>query len=332
MTEITNEHGIDILALAWLLVDDYDHDSGKDIAPKGKLLSASQLLKSTKAIVLSKRVDYSTEVMDISERSSSCIGQSLHNAVEGVWTSGQYKESLKLANIPQDIIDSIVVNPDPNGIPEGKVPAYFEQRGFKEICGYTIKGKFDAVFDGNLRDLKTTSTYNWTSGNNDENYKLQGSIYKWIFPEIITGDKIKIVFMFNDWTKGRAENNPDYPPSKVSHKYYNLLTEEETQSWLENKVTKIDEHMDMHQDDMIRCTDKELWRNPPIYKYYSKPESALKPNARATKNFDSLAEAEKYKQEKGRGVVVTKYGEVKACTYCNAFSICNQRKEYFSDE
>ena len=105
MTEITNEHGIDILALAWLLVDDYDHDSGKDIAPKGKLLSASQLLKSTKAIVLSKRVDYSTEVMDISERSSSCIGQSLHNAVEGVWTSGQYKESLKLANIPQDIID-----------------------------------------------------------------------------------------------------------------------------------------------------------------------------------------------------------------------------------
>ena len=74
------------------------------------------------------------------------------------------------------------------------------------------------------------------------------------------------------------------------------------------------------------CTDEELWRKETKYKYYS-TETA----SRATKVFDSLAEAIKYKTDKGKGIVKTVKGEVKRCVLCPVASICKQRKLYFDD-
>ena len=48
------------------------------------------------------------------------------------------------------------------------------------------------------------------------------------------------------------------------------------------------------------------------------------------RNFDNLAEANAFKNEKGKGVVVTKLGEPKACEYCPAFDICKQKDAYFA--
>ena len=60
------------------------------------------------------------------------------------------------------------------------------------------------------------------------------------------------------------------------------------------------------------------------------PAKANDPAARSTKNFDNLAEANAFKAEKGKGVVVTKLGEPKACEYCPAFDICKQKDAYFA--
>ena len=82
---------------------------------------------------------------------------------------------------------------------------------------------------------------------------------------------------------------------------------------------------------MIKCSDEELWKGKDTYKYYAKKETA-DAGGRATKRFDTLADAVMHKQEKGKGVIVTDPGQVKACTYCSAFSICEQRKAYFTDD
>jgi hypothetical protein len=88
-------------------------------------------------------------------------------------------------------------------------------------------------------------------------------------------------------------------------------------------------YQDASQDALPRCTDEELWRSEPVYKYYSDP---TKTDGRATKNFDSLIEANNHLTEKGKGVVKTVPGQVKACLYCRAFDICEQRKEYTFDD
>ena len=82
---------------------------------------------------------------------------------------------------------------------------------------------------------------------------------------------------------------------------------------------------------MIECTDKELWRSEDQYKYYSNPETAAK-GGRCTKNFDSASDAELHRITKGKGVVKKSPGQVKACTYCDAFPVCEQRKNWFKDD
>ena len=95
------------------------------------------------------------------------------------------------------------------------------------------------------------------------------------------------------------------------------------------KLQELSRLWDAPEDKLPDCTDKELWRSDPQFKYYSDPEKAKDPSARSTKNFDSLAEAEAFKREKGKGIVITKLGEVKACAYCPAFEGCKQKDQYF---
>ncbi len=55
----------------------------------------------------------------------------------------------------------------------------------------------------------------------------------------------------------------------------------------------------------------------------------MKTDGRSTKNFSNIHDANKFKAEKGgRGIVITKPGEVKACAYCPAFNGCTQKDAY----
>ena len=107
---------------------------------------------------------------------------------------------------------------------------------------------------------------------------------------------------------------------------------DETEDWIRNKIRLLARNINVPENQMPRCTDEELWRSDPKFKYYTDPAKAKQPGARSTKNFDNRAEAHQYKANKGGvGVVVEIPGEVKACGYCAAFDACEQRKEYFND-
>ncbi len=79
---------------------------------------------------------------------------------------------------------------------------------------------------------------------------------------------------------------------------------------------------------MPPCSDDDLWRKDPVFKYYKNPNST----ARSTKNFDTFAEAHARLAEDGFvGKVVEVKGEVVACKYCNAFAVCKQKDTYIAD-
>jgi hypothetical protein len=324
---ITNKNDISLSLAVWLLHDEYDYVEGVD-----QYISATTLMKPLRQMVLSKRVDPKTVEIDVEGFVARAMGKALHDSIEKSWTHG-YARSLKLMGYPDDVIKRIKVNPTDGEVRASNeiIPVYLEQRMFRTIRGWTIGGKFDMVTDGMVQDNKSTSAYSWLLGGKDDDYKLQMSLYRWIdagqpVPKI-TEDFGRINFIFTDWQKTQAKTNPNYPQRRVEHKEIPLMSLRETEDWVCHKLSLIESYRDKLEGDIPECTDDELWRSDPVFKYYSDP---AKTDGRSTRNFSSRADAFSFQASKGKGIVKMVPGEPKRCGYCEAFPICSQKDRYFS--
>lgn len=323
---LSNIHGISLPLAVWLLADDYDYIS------EPNYMSATSMLKSTRQIVLSRRANHEEREIDISAFLASRTGSAIHDSQEKAWrTTGQ--AAMKKLGYPEKIYSNIAINPTPEEIAANPniIPIWIEMRSFRtvEVNGVTYKigGKFDQVIDGRLFDTKTTSVYSYLLGRKDADYAWQGGIYRWLNPELITSDHIYIQFLFTDWQKARARNDPDYPQVKALEFPVQLPSLEETEQFIISKITEIQKYNNAPDEQIPQCTDKELWRGDTVYKYYSDP---AKTTGRSTKNFDDKAEAHAFMASKGgKGVVIANAGDVKACEFCPAFNICKQKDMYY---
>jgi hypothetical protein len=316
----TNLDNIPLSVAVWLANDDYDHDN------RNNHISATGLLKSVRQTVLSLRVQSSDSAPDVKGLIPSSLGSAIHDNIEHAWVNN-YKESLKKLGYPQRVIDLVRVNPKPEELTEDTIAVYLEQRSEKEIEGFIVSGKFDFIAEGRVEDFKSTSTYSYTAGNKDEDYILQGSIYRWLNPDLITDDQMAIQFIFTDWSamRARTEKDKGYPQSRLQERRLNLKSIPETEAWIKSKLIQIRTHLNSKDEEIPECTDKELWRKDPVFKYYKNPEKM----SRATKNFDNIHEANlRMAQDGGVGIIVEQKGTVGACRYCDAFSVCKQKDKY----
>ena len=320
--KITNDHDINLLTTAWLLSDDYDYIN------EPNYYSVTSLMKPTKQVILARRIDKKLETMDVSSMVASAMGSAVHNGIEHVWTGGAYKSALKRMGIPQETIDAIRVNPTEEEASEpGIIPIYFERRGFLKLGKFTLGGKFDVVAQGVLEDFKSTSTYSYMKGNKDGDYIRQLSSYRAIHSDVVTEDYGRINFIFTDWQGREAKSNPNYPAVRTLSKIFELEDPEFIKDWAFKRMTELDNLKDAEEDALPRCTDEQLWRSDPVYKFYLDPTKVF--GGRATKNFTTFADAQAFQTEKGgRGTIITVPGEVKACGYCPAFPVCKQKDEY----
>jgi hypothetical protein len=272
-------------------------------------------------------------ITDVEDFVARAMGKSLHDSIEKAWTTG-YARSLKLLGYPETLIERVRINPSDEEVQTSNeiLPIYMEQRLFREFQGYTIGGKFDLVTEGIIQDNKSTSAYSWLLGSHDDSYQLQMSIYRWLDAgqplRKITEDHGRINFIFTDWQKMQARQNPAYPQKKVEFKEIPLLSLKETEQWISHKLSLIDKNRETPEDQLPDCTDEELWRSEPVFKYYADP---TKTAGRSTKNFPDLNEARAFMASKGgKGIVKTVPGEPKRCGYCEAFPICTQKERYFT--
>jgi hypothetical protein len=327
----TNNTEIPLALAVWLVNDDYDH------IKTDNYISVTSLMKPIRHIILGGRNKVQEE-RDLDDQIPSALGNAIHDSVEKSWVNGKHKINMKKLGYPPAVINRVLVNPTDSEIAEynkGKSPddraivVYVEQRAFRKVGKYTVGGKFDMVADGIVMDIKSTTSFTWVYGGKDEDYKLQMSLYKWMNPDKIDADFGRINFVFTDWQKASARQNPNYPQSRLRYKDIPLMTDSESQKWVENKLKLIELHQLTPEKNLPECTDEELWIGDPEYKFYLKEET-FKAGGRCTKNCSTMQEAKDYQASKGgRGIIVTTVGTPKRCGYCPGFEICTQKDRYF---
>ena len=314
-----NDSNIPLTMAVWLAAD-----YGYDLKYDPMVYSATDLLKPIKSLILTREIknqSLPTETVDISEMAPARLGTAVHTAVELAWVKNHEEAMLELG-YPYALIERIRINPeiaDP-----AYVNIYIEQRTLKQVGKYGISGKFDFVIEGRVRDVKTTKTYNWINGSNNHKYMMQGSIYRWLNPGIITDDWMSVDYAFTDWTPLQAQANKDYPPSRILSKDLELLPIQIVDDFVHERLALIEDLTGKPQSQMPACTPEELWQDPPKYAFYRKAT-----NKKSTKNCDTRAEADALNAAIGNtGVVVERKATPKFCIYCDASSICLQADNF----
>ena len=321
MGKLTNTSAMHIILAGWLAHDGYDYN------PDTKTISVTTLLKPLKQFILGTRVPQKDTATDVVSRVASQTGTAIHEHVEYVWKNHK-NAILNNLGYPNKLIQRFKVNPNKDELDEDDIPIYFEVRSDKAIAGYNISGKYDVVIEGVVNDIKKTSTYTYSKGTKDDDYRLQGSIYRWLNQDTITEDHMNILFVFTDWMASKAalDKTGTYPRYPAMSHSITLLSLADTEAFIVSKLKQIDTMFHASEDMLPRCNDKDLWRDPPQYKYYSNPDKL----GRATKNFPNLADANMHCASKGKGIVLSVPSKVRACTYCNAFDVCKQKEEYIN--
>lgn len=308
--EMINQYGVELPLALWVMHDDYDYQSDPDY------YSATTLLRPVQQTALLKLNADKMRSLDIISLVKAQIGSSIHAHNEAAWKDPKtLRKVIKLLGMREDFVDRLVINP--KLVKDTQIPVYIEVRTIRDIKGKKVGGKFDLVLDGEVNDTKSTGTFSYGKADKQEDYVLQGSIYRWLNPEIITKDTVAINFIFTDWNEYKATtSNGVYPSSPLLTERYALLSLEETEQFILDKIARIEKAVQTKK--MPECTDKELWADPPVWKYYKKAGAA-----RATKNYDNKAEAMKRKAKEG-GIVVETPSKAKACNYCSSMPFCQQ--------
>lgn len=276
-TPLSNKTGVCKPLEIWLRHDSYDYNPAPDY------FSATELLRPTKQIILSRRFP---EQGDIIDRYYAVRGSALHESIErALAASGE--------------------------------ECLMEQRQTRELDGVVIGGKFDLIMDGTLYDFKTTSVSSYQGGKREKDYILQASIYRWLNPTLVTNPKFTICFVLTDWSDRGLLRSGDYPASPCPSKTFELMSIEDTETFLHQKIADIKKNQDKREEEML-CLHDELWPTPTKYKYFANAEST-----RATKVFDTFEEANAYAVGK-KGVVKTVLGENMRCKYCPCAAHCTQ--------
>ena len=316
----TNKTNLPLPMAIWLAHDEYMY------AKTSNELSTTTLLKSPRHIIATRRAMYPEQFpsyligetvpvdIDVIDMAAARFGTAVHSAVENAITNGS-KQALAALGTPLSQAARLVVNPKSNRLPDGSIPIYLEQRAWKEVGDFVISGQFDIVYNGQVQDIKTTGTYSWTSGINDDKYIKQLSIYRWLNPDIITKDTCRINFVFTNWNQHLAFNSDDYPQHRIMSKELPLMSIDETDLYIRHKLDILKQYWLSPLDEIPCCTEEELMHGVKItYKYY---KTGYVEGKRSTKNFDCITEAEKYKmQHGGLGDIVHQLGKLNYCPYC----------------
>lgn len=313
MKRYANPQNIELPMAVFLAADNYNRNLPG--------YSATGLIRPVRQTILGSRITESGQVpIDLISMLKSRIGTAIHQGLENAW-KGSADMAMDALGLPAGIRSRVKVNPDPQDVTSDTLPIYLEQRTSKELDGVTIHGQYDIVFQGEVQDLKTTSVFQFSKQNKVEAFTLQGSIYRWLNPELITKDTLAIHYLLLDWSASRTRD-PAYPKSPVITMRYPLMSPERTLIWIRQRLAALAAMKTAHDSELPECTDEELWRSEPVFKYYKNPTS----KSRSTANFDTLAEAQARLAKDGHiGVIEEKKGEVRACRWCPAAGICQQR-------
>jgi hypothetical protein len=250
--------------------------------------SVTELLDTPRRIALMRR--HADEISeDVSERGWSLLGSSVHKVVEAAFEA--------------DEDDRLVV----------------EHRMFGELDGVTFSGQCD-TYDkstNTIYDLKTASVWEIINGVREEReQQLNCYAYLGRNAEKWPVDNIAAIFILRDWSKKKAEREPDYPQSQMFVYPLRMWTDNEAEEFIRWRI-KVHEGAKV---DLPYCTPDEQWVRPTEYAVMSAGRKS------AHRLLDSAQEAQAWITTNRKGTfVVERPGEAVRCEdYCSVMPLCSQ--------
>ena len=118
-----------------------------------------------------------------------------------------------------------------------------------------------------------------------------------------------------------------YPPASVVQVDFDLFTVEATEQYCLEYYQRM---LDVIKDGsytVLKCTDAELWRDPPLFKVY-KDDQSKRALPRGTFTNPILANDFAFAHSSPTAMVRAIESAPTKCTYCSAASVCPQRQGF----
>jgi hypothetical protein len=195
------------------------------------------------------------------------------------------------------------------------INAFGEEKLTFSIGNKTIAGKSDLYHDEEISDWKVTSVWNFLLGAKDE-WIAQLNVYKFLWEKMGYPVKsLKINAILRDWQKSKAKFDNTYPQIP--------FLSIDIPMWSTPIVTEyIFDRLAYHAiKPAPECTPEEKWQRESSF-------AVIKgDNKRATRVFDTEAEAQEYAKSDSKYHVESRPGECVRCQdYCIVKNVCPYHK------
>jgi len=253
--------------------------------------SVTGLPKGAKQVWLTKRHDKKIKV-DASERLWALFGTAIHYVLD----KGEDRNVLK------------------------------EERLEVMIAGKKVTGMADH-FDGKIiSDWKFTSAWSVIYESSYPDYERQLNCYAFMYG--LAGfevEKIQACLLLKDWSKRKAEEDPNYPRCQMKVVPLKLWTAVEQRHYIEDRIKELEKYKDVPDDEIPECNPEQRWHKDDKW-------AVMKgKNKRASRVLNSEADAEKYMEmNEGDFSIVFRPGiDTKCIDYCACNIFCHYWKKTY---
>ncbi len=296
--KLTNNYGVSEIIIRAMEKPWYDGTRNMD-----KRYSATEILKSTREVVLTRR-HWDDLEEDASDKLYALLGSATHLILERANDSDaenlvyssmkRYFNKIRMGEIAEaptsdEVFEALFGEIDWKEL-FGKIKndRYIpEWRLFHKLDnGVTLSGQMD-IYDKELEsieDWKTTSVWNWIHRNSSdtvESWKKQLNILRYLMHKNgIDVHKLRVNAMFRDHQKSKMAYDKNYPRSIEVMP----ITPQElsiTEAMIYDKTNELEAHKDTHEHSLPICTPQERWQDPPIYKAMKKGNKRSSRNNRS---------------------------------------------------
>ena len=189
-------------------------------------ISATKLIDSPKRRTL-YRAHKDSVVEDVADRVWAVMGQAVHAVLERAQTS-----------------------------------ALVEERLYAEVNGWKVSGQYDRMHlaDRVLQDWKVCSVF---KADGDESWERQLNVLRWLAHKNgYTVDRLQVVAIFRDWSKSKAQRDPNYPQTPIKVIEVPVWTLEQAEAYIAERVGL---HQRSDAGEVIECTEEERWYSGTTY-------------------------------------------------------------------
>lgn len=189
-------------------------------------ISATKLIDSPKRRTL-YRAHKDSVVEDVADRVWAVMGQAVHAVLERAQTS-----------------------------------ALVEERLYADVNGWKVSGQYDRMHlaDRVLQDWKVCSVF---KADGDESWERQLNVLRWLAHKNgYQVDRLQVVAIFRDWSKSKAQRDPNYPQTPIKVIEVPVWTLEQAEAYIAERVGL---HQRSDAGEVIECTEEERWYSGTTY-------------------------------------------------------------------